>query len=123
LALEEFKELFILIREYLQKQKEHLTLGAAESMTRLFFAAAVGLVLILLGGITLLLACFALAFWINEATGSTYIGFGVLAGVVLLLTALFWLKRKQWVLQPVAKLMVRIFLDSGAETTNTDSAQ
>ena len=119
--MEEFRELFILFREYLQKQREHITLSAAESMTRLLFAATVGLILMLLGSTVLLLTSFALAFWINETTGSTFMGFGILACAVLLLLTLFWFKRKQWVLQPIAKLMVQIFLEAEEEnaTNNT----
>lgn len=119
--MEEFRELFILFREYLQKQREHITLGAAESMTRLLFAATVGLILMLLGSTVLLLTSFALAFGINETTGSTFMGFGILACAVLLLLTLFWFKRKQWVLQPIAKLMVQIFLEAEEEnaTNNT----
>lgn len=119
--MEEFRELFILFREYLQKQREHITLSAAESMTRLLFAATVGLILMLLGSTVLLLTSFALAFWINETTGSTFMGFGILACAVLLLLTLFWFKRKQWVLQPIAKLMVQIFLEAEEEnaTSNT----
>lgn len=119
--MEEFRELFILFREYLQKQREHITMSAAESMTRLLFAATMGLILMLLGSTVLLLTSFALAFWINETTGSTFMGFGILACAVLLLLTLFWFKRKQWVLQPIAKLMVQIFLEAEEEnaTNNT----
>lgn len=120
--MEDFKELFLLIKEYIQKQREHITLGAAESLTRLLFVVTVGLVLMLLGSIILLLASFALAYWINETTESTYIGFGVLAGTVLLITALFWCRRKQWVLQPIAKLIVHILLDAEEENTQSNSA-
>lgn len=120
--MEEFKELFLLLKEYIQKQRENMALGAAESMTRLFFAATIGIILLILGGIALLLASFALAFWINEVTGSAIIGFGSLAGGVLLLTIIFWIMRKRWVLQPIARMMVRIFIDadqSGDSNTTT----
>lgn len=102
-----------------------MALGAAESMTRLFFAATIGIILLILGGIALLLASFALAFWINEVTGSAVIGFGSLAGGVLLLTIIFWIMRKQWVLQPIARMMVRIFIDAdqSGETNTTTPKQ
>ena len=122
--MEEFKELFLLLKEYLQKQKENISLGAAESMTKLFFAATMGIVMIVLGGITMLLVCFALAFYINEVTGSAVIGFGSLAGAIFLISVVFWFKRKQWVLQPIARLMVRIFLDATeSRENNTSTAQ
>lgn len=116
--MEEFKELFLLLREYLQKQKENISLGAAEGMTRLFFAATMGLVMIVLGGIIMLMASFALAFYINEVTGSAVIGFSSLAGIIFLILIILWFKRKQWVLQPIARLMVRIFLDANQSGDN-----
>lgn len=123
--MEEFRELFLLLKEYIQKQRENISLGAAESMTRLFFAATMGLILLMLGGIALLLASFALAFWINELTQSAVIGFGSLACAIILITLLFWAMRKQWVLQPIARLMVRIFLDAdqAAEDNTTTPKQ
>ena len=119
--MEEFKELFLLFKEYIQKQRENIALGAAESMTRLFFAATTALILLILGGIALLLACFALAFWINDVTDSDMVGFGALAGGILLLAIIFWFMRRQWVLQPIARLMVRIFLDADQTVDNTPS--
>lgn len=117
--MEEFKELFLLFKEYIQKQRENIALGAAESMTRLFFAATTALILLILGGIALLLASFALAFWINDVTDSDIVGFGALAGGILLLAIIFWFMRRQWVLQPIARLMVRVFLDAGQTVENT----
>lgn len=119
--MEEFKELFLLIKEYIQKQRENIALGAAESMTRLFFAATIAMILLILGGIALLLASFALAFWINQVTDSAIIGFGALAGGILLLAIVFWFMRKQWVLQPIARLMVRIFLETDQTAEKTPS--
>lgn len=117
--MEEFKELFLLFKEYIQKQRENIALGAAESMTRLFFAATTALILLILGGIALLLASFALAFWINDVTDSDIVGFGALAGGILLLAIIFWFMRRQWVLQPIARLMVHVFLDAGQTVENT----
>ena len=123
--MEEFKELFLLLKEYIHKQKENITLGATENMIKLFFVATMGLAIMMLSSIFLLLTSFALAFWINEITNSSTTGFAVLAGAILLLTIVFWLKRKQWVLQPIAKMMVRFFLESPTteEHNPTNTAQ
>lgn len=119
--MEEFNKFFLLLKDYVQIQKEHASLTAAESATRLLFALATGAIVSILVGIALLLSGFALAYWINETMGSTYIGFLVIAGVMLFLCLIFWLKRKTWVLQPVAKLMVRIFIESQPATQNTNT--
>ena len=118
--MEEFNKFFLLLKDYIQIQKEHASLTAAESATRLLFALAVGAIVSILVGIALLLSSFACAYWINETLGSTYIGFLALAGIILFLCLIFWLKRKTWVLQPVAKLMVRIFLESPSAPQNSN---
>ena len=110
--MEEFKEIFLLIKEYIQKQKENISLGAAESMTRLFYVATVGIVMIVLVGIALLLASFALAFWINEVTDSAILGFASLAGIMLFIALISWGMRRRLILQPIARMMVRIFLEA-----------
>lgn len=119
--MEDFKEFFLLLKEYVSKQKENAALGAAESMTTLLSAVATASIVILLGSIILLLAGFALAFLIGELTNSISMGFGALAIVVLLLLILFWVKRRQWVLQPIAKLMVQIFLERQDSSSADDS--
>lgn len=120
--MEEFRELFLLVKEYIQKQKESISLGAAESMTRLLFALTVGFLLFLLGSIVLLLGSFALAFWLNEIMDSTTIGFAILAGAILMLTIILWLMRRRWILQPIAKLMVHIFINTDLPQDNTQSS-
>ncbi|MDE5560722.1 MAG: phage holin family protein [Bacteroidaceae bacterium] len=121
--MEEFRELFILLKEYIHKQKENIALGATEGMTILLSVAATGFILIMLGSIVLLLGGFALAFWIGELTDSAAFGFGILAGATLLLAIVFWFKRKQWVLQPIARLMVQIFLEDRHNGNDNDSKQ
>jgi hypothetical protein len=79
-----------------------------------------GLVLLFLVGSALLLCSFAIAFWIKEKTGSIVIGFSSMAGVVLSLALMVWLMRRSLVLQPIARLMVRIFLDTEQVTDNNN---
>ena len=122
--MEEFKEIFLLIKEYIQKQKENISLGAAESMTRLFYAATVGIVMLVLIGIALMLASFALAFWINEVTDSAILGFASLAGIMLFIALISWGMRRRLILQPIARMMVRIFLEADIPgNDNTTKAQ
>ena len=122
--MEEFKEIFLLIKEYIQKQKENISLGAAESMTRLFYAATLGIVMLVLVGIALLLASFAIAFWINQVTDSAILGFAALAGIMLFIALISWGMRRKLILQPIARMMVRIFLEADMPGNyNTPKAQ
>ena len=117
--MDDFREFFLLLKEYLQKQRENVALSAAESMTILLSAVATAIVLLVLGGIVLLLTCFALAQYIGELTESAWMGYAVLALAVLLLLTLFWVRRRKWVIQPIARLMVEVFL-SAKESDSSD---
>ncbi len=108
--MEEFRKLFLLLKEYIEKQKEDMTLGAVESLTKVLSALIVGAILFSFGCLVLLLACIALAFLIGGYAGSHSIGFAVMSGIILLVVLMFWFNRKQWVVQPIAKLMVSTLL-------------
>ena len=101
--------MFLLLKEYIDKQKEDMTLGAAESLTKVLSALIIGAILFSFGCIILLLACIALAFFIGERTGSNATGFGVVAGIILALVLVFWFNRKRWVMQSIAGLMLNVF--------------
>lgn len=118
--MEEFKKLFLLLKEYLEAQKDNMALGAAESMTVMLSAVTVGLVLIMIGSIVLLLVSFALAHTVAEYTGSTALGFASQAVLVAVIGLAVWVRRNAWVTQPIARLMVHIFIerhDNGKEET------
>ena len=53
--MDEFKKLFLLLKEYLEAQKDNMALAAAESMTVMLSAVALGFILILLASVLLLL--------------------------------------------------------------------
>ncbi len=108
--MEEFKKLFLLLKEYIEKQKEDMTLGAVESLTKVLSALIVGAILFSFGCIVLLLACIALAFLVAEYTQSNAIGFASISGIILLVVLMFWFNRKRWVVQPIARLMVTTLL-------------
>ena len=46
--MDEFKRLFLLLKDYLEAQKDNVALATAESMTVMLSAVAVGLIFILL---------------------------------------------------------------------------
>lgn len=83
--MEDFKELFLLLKEYIDKQKENMTLGAAESLTKVLSALIIGAIMFSFGCIILLLACIALALLIGNCTGSAALGFASVAGMILVL--------------------------------------
>lgn len=95
-----------------------MTLGAAESLTKVLSALVIGAILFLFGCIILLLACIALAYLIGEYTGSTSAGFAVMSGIILVLVLIFWFNRKQWVMQSIASLMIQVFFGQRRSDNN-----
>ncbi|MBR6845876.1 MAG: hypothetical protein IKM92_04595 [Bacteroidaceae bacterium] len=109
--MDEFKKLFLLLKEYLEAQKDNMALAAAESMTVMLSAVALGFILILLASVLLLLLSFALAHVVAEYSNSAALGFASQAVLVAIIGMVVWLRRNAWITQPIARLMVQIFIE------------
>lgn len=109
--MEDFKEFFVILKRYLLEQKEYLALDAVEKLTVLVSALLTALLTILLCSMLLLMLSFAFALWLGDVLGSLSLGFLALAGLLSLAIFIFYIKRRQWVLEPTARLMVTIFLE------------
>ena len=95
-------------KEYLNLQKRYLGLQSAEMLTQLLSAILLWAVIILVGTLVLLFASFALAHWIGELTGSTVLGFGCMAIVLMAVIGLVYVRRKAWIVAPVAHFVVHL---------------
>ena len=111
--MDDFKVLFLQLRDYLRLQKENAAMGAAEGLTVVLSAVAIGFVIINVALAVLLLLGFALAYWLGDLLGCDALGFVVVAGIMLLLGVAFWLKRRDWITNPIARLMVMVFMSDG----------
>ena len=93
-------------------QKQYVSLSTTEILTRLLSAIALWGVLILVGSMVLLFASFALAYWLGELLDSTMLGFGILAIVLLLAVMLVYTNRRSWIIGPITRFMVSLFVSS-----------
>lgn len=107
----DLKVFFQLLRRYYEQQKEYLALDAAEKLTILISAVSIAAISLILGVVVIILLSFGLAFWLGDVFQSTSLGFLLTAAIVFLMIVIFWLKRHDWVLQPIARLMVRVFIE------------
>ena len=108
--MDDFKVLFLQLRDYLRLQRENAAMGAAEGLTVVLSAVAIGFVVINLVLAVLLLLGFALAYWLGDLLGCDALGFVIVAGIMALLGMVFWFKRKCWITNPIARLMVTVFM-------------
>jgi len=99
-------------RRYWKLQKEYLGLHLAEILTRLLSSIALVLILILVGSMVLLFASFAIAYWLAEVLGSTLLGFGIIALVLLLIALLVYANRINWIVVPTTRFMVGLLASS-----------
>lgn len=102
-------------KSYLELQKEYLTLDAAEKLIVLLSAAALGAICLVIGAMALFFLLFALAAWVGQLSGSVALGFLIMGVALLLLMAVVYFKRKQWIIQPLARLVVGLFVRDDEE--------
>lgn len=107
---ENFQEILQEAKKYVLLQKKYLALDAADKLTVLLSAATTLAICLMLGGMILFFLTFALAYWIGQVTGSLPLGF-MSIGIALLLSAIIvYRNRSKWIIQPIAKLMINLFI-------------
>ncbi|MGN0233078.1 MAG: phage holin family protein [Bacteroidaceae bacterium] len=112
---QDLRALSLEVKRYLQLQKRYLALDAVEKVTRLLSAVAVAVVCLILGAMVLFFTLYALAEWIGTLLSSSAAGFLIVAILLLVMAMVFYSHRRQWVVQPLARLMAELFLDTEEE--------
>lgn len=98
------------VKRYLELEKRYIAMDAADKMTVLLSAVATGAVCFVIVAMVLFFVLMATALWVGQVAGNIAIGFLAMSLVLLLLLVLFWMKRKDWIVQPLARLMVSLFV-------------
>ena len=112
---EDIRDIILEVKNYLNLQKKYLAIDAAEKTTTILSAVAIAAICIVLGGIILFLCTFAFAYWIGDLLNSIPLGFLTMAFIVALLLLLFYCKRNAWVIQPLARMAAKLFVDNNEE--------
>ena len=99
------------IKNYLSLQKEYLLMDTAEKLTVLLSAVAIAVVCLTLGAMALFFLLFALAVWIGQIAGNEVLGFLIMGGLLLLLMVIAYAGRKKWIIQPLSRLVVDLFVE------------
>lgn len=112
---EDIHELFAEGKKYLSLQKKYIEMETADRLAVILSAVAIALVCILAVTVILLFASFSLAYWIGDLTGNMSIGFLCIAVALLLFLAIFYFNRKNWVIAPIARFMISLFVNKEEE--------
>lgn len=112
---ENIQSLWTEVKNNLELQKQYLLMGTAEKLTVLLSAVATAVLCLAFGAMALLFLLLALGFWLGHIAGNSFIGF-LFIGVFLLLTMVVVLFcRKRWIVQPLARLVVGLFVPEEEE--------
>lgn len=98
------------LKRYISLQKRFISLDMAERFTVFLSGVAFVSICIALGIMILFFLSIALAFWIGEALGNTAYGFLCVSLIPLIILLATGLKRNDWIIQPIARFMIRTFL-------------
>ncbi len=109
------QSLWIEIKNYLELQKEYLKLDTAEKLTVLLSAVATAAVCLTIGAMALFFLLFALALWFGQMIGNLFVGFLIMGILLLLMMVIVYTKRKQWIIQPLSRLIVGLFINEEEE--------
>lgn len=108
--LEEIRSIFNHSKTWLRLELEYAKLTIAEKLTLLMSTLIIGFVCLLLGVVVLIMLAFSLAeaFRLIMDPALAYLS---TAGVICLLLILLYLLRKPLLLNPIARLITRVFFD------------
>lgn len=109
--IDSMHKLFLELKKYLELQKRFVMLDAAEKLTVLLSAVAIGAVALILASMLLLFATFALAYYIGDLLHSLPLGFALIAMFLGVLLLFFYINRNKFVIQPLARLMASLFIN------------
>ena len=107
---EEIRSIFDQSKTWLRLELEYAKLTIAEKLTLLMSTLIIGFVCLLLGVVVLIMLAFSLAeaFRLIMDPALAYLS---TAGVICLLLILLYLLRKPLLLNPIARLITRVFFD------------
>ena len=106
-----FRKLLQETKQYLNLQKEYALMDTADKLTVILSTVAIAAVCFVLGAMILFFLTFALAYWIGNLTGNLSLGFISIAVFLVLVLLITYSKRNAWIIQPLARMMIRLFVN------------
>ena len=114
-SIENFQQLFIEFKKYLELQKEYTKLELIEKLTILFSTLIMVFVLIILGMVALFYLLFALAYVLEPLVGGLMVSFGIIASINVLLMAIIIIFRKKLIIKPMVKFIAGLFTNDSPQ--------
>ncbi len=110
-------------RQYYELQKKYLRLTAAEQMTLLLSKMTIVIVMAVVGFVAFIFLGLALVHLIGATLGSMALGYAIYGLLLLALLALFYARRRKWVILPLARLMTQTFITNDTAKDEDNDGQ
>lgn len=111
-SIENFRQLFIEFKKYLNLQKEYAKLEITEKLTTLLSALVLLLVVVIFGMVALFYLSFALAYVLGPHVGGLMVSFSIIACFHILLIILVIVFRKKLIINPMVNFIAGLFFDN-----------
>jgi len=99
------------VKRYLGYQKKFIKLDLTEKLTILLTALILGAIIFVIGIIAVIFLALTVAAIIETLTGSTWIAYGIVTCLFILLCVLLFLMREKWIVNPLTQFFSNILLD------------
>ena len=110
--IDNIHDLFILIKEYLQAQKELAQVNIVEKLTLLLSAIAVAVILMAIGTMALLFLVLALANFLEPIVGGIALSYGIIVAVLIIVMILISALRARLIYRPITRFLAHLFMDN-----------
>ena len=111
-SIENFKELFLDIRKYIELQKDYTKLEITEKLTKIFSTLIMVVILIALGTLALFYSLFAFSYLLAPAVGGLAASFGIIVLLLLVICFIITIFRIELIIHLVVNFLSTIFLNS-----------
>lgn len=110
-SIENFQQLLLEVKKYIELQKEYTKLELTEKLTVLLSTLTTVLILIILGMVALFYLLLGFAYILEPLVGGLKISFIIIAGICVLLIVAVMVFRKKLIISPMVNFLARLFLN------------
>lgn len=111
-SIENFKQLFIEFKKYLELEKDYAKLEIAEKVTTIISTLIIVLVMVILGMVALFYLMFSLAYILQPLVGGLTGSYAIIAGITILLMILIYVFRKPLIVSPMVSFLAGLLLNN-----------
>lgn len=109
--IDNLHQLYEDVKKYILLQKDYAKLEIVEKITVFISTFTMGLIVVLLGIVTLFYLLLAFAHFLAPLVGGLQFSFLIIAGIIILLMLIVYIFRKQLIINPMVHFLANLFLN------------